>query len=53
MEARSKDKNRLMGRGRNNLLEEEKERKAVQKKLPRVERELMSFVEAYAEANNT
>jgi len=52
MEARSKDKNRLMGRGRNNLLEEEKERKAVQKKLPKVERELMAFVGAYAEANN-
>jgi len=53
MEARSKDKNRLMGRGRNNLLEEEKERKAVQRRLPKVEKELMTFVEAYAEANTS
>ena len=41
-----------MGRKRVNLLEEEKERKQANKKLPRVEQELMAFAEAYAEANN-
>jgi len=51
MEARAKDKSRLLGRGRNNLLEEEKERKAVQRRLPRIEKELMTLVEAFEEAN--
>jgi len=51
VEERSKDKTRLMGRGRNNLLEEEKERKAVQRRLPKVEKELVTLVDAYADAN--
>jgi len=51
VEARSRDKSRLMGRKRVNLLEEEKERKGANKKLPRVENELMAFAEAYAETN--
>jgi len=52
VEARSRDKSRLMGRKRVNLLEEEKERKQANKREPRVKQELMAFAEAYAEANN-
>ena len=51
LENKGKDKGRLLGRGRNNLLEEEKQRKAVQKKLPKLERELQGLVDAFGEAN--
>ena len=47
LDNKQNDPNRLFNSRKNNLLQEEAERKAVKRKLPKVERELYEKVEAY------
>ena len=47
LDNKQNDPNRLFNSRKNNLLQEEAERKAVKRKLPKVQRELYEKVEEY------
>lgn len=53
LESRANDRNRLFHNRGGQLLLEEKERKNIQKELPKVERELMKHIKLYEEQHKT